>query len=147
MNKKQIQMQICKALIDADRRLCKAKINDDEVMITTDGFSAFVLFEKECVFDLSKIPEKDGIAKYMQTDETDEEVFVTNKKFVSANDVVVGKLKGENHTVYANEKFIKVFGRYHLFANKSNSRIVAKNEFGMAVGMFCPMRFNEDEER
>ena len=41
MNKKQIQMQICKALIDADRRLCKAKINDDEVMITTDGFSAF----------------------------------------------------------------------------------------------------------
>ena len=143
MNKKQIQMQIFKALIDSNQRLCKAKINDDEVMITTDGFCAFVLFEKECVFDLNKIPEQSGIANFIKTDDTDEEVFITNKRFVQ-KDVILVKMQGKTFTVYANEKFIKMFGEYHLFANKDNSRIVAKNDFGMAVGMFCPMRFNEE---
>lgn len=143
MNKKQIQIQIFKALIDCNTRLCKAKVNDDEIMITTDGYSAFVLFEKECFFDLSRIPEKNGIAVYLQTDETEEEIFITNRRFVDRGINVV-KIQGATYTVYANEKILNTFKNYRLFTNKDKSRVLVKNELGMTVGMFCVIRFNEE---
>ena len=144
MNKKQIQMKICKAILESNTRLCKAKINDDEVMITTDGFVAFVLFEKECIFDLNKIPTNDKIAKFIHTNEADEEIFITRKRFVDRG-FTIAKLQGESCTVYAKEQIVKMFEKYHLFTNKDKFSVVAKNDLGMTVGMFCAMRFTEEE--
>lgn len=135
-------MQICKALIDNSTRICKAKLNDDEVMITTDGYTAFVLFEKECVFDLNKIPTKDELAKFIKTDDSYEEVFVAKTRFVDRG-FDIAKLQGSACTVYANEKYIKCFNKCRLFASKDKLSVIAKNDLGMTVGMFCPMRFSE----
>ena len=138
-----MQMQICKSLLDANKRLCKAKINDDEVIITIDGFSAFVFFEKECIFDLSKIPNRESLRFCALTDETYERIFVTKQRFVNGN-AMIAKLENEKCIVYVDEKFIKTFDKYDLFAKGAEKPVIAKDKFGNTVGLFCAFRFHEE---
>lgn len=144
MNRKQIQLEVCKAMLDTNRRLCKATLEDNGVMITTDGYQAFIFNEKECIFDLSKIPERSGISSSIKDDESDEELRITNKRFI-VNDKTVAELKSDSYTVYANVKLLNNFKGYHLYTNKDKTRVVVKDDFGIIVGMFCVMRFREGE--
>ena len=144
MNKKQIQLLICKGMANGDSRLAKAKFRDNEVIISTDGCSAFVLFEDECIFDLNKIPTKKEIVTAVMTDKL-EEVKVTNKRFVERG-LSIAKLQGHSSTVYAMEKFIKMFDGNQFFFNIDGNVVVVKDDWGATIGMFCPMRFKEEGE-
>lgn len=55
MNKKQIQIEVCKALLDVNGRCCGGFISENEFAVTTDGFKAYVFHKDECIFDIEKV--------------------------------------------------------------------------------------------
>ena len=142
MNKKQIQLLICKGMANGDSRLCKAKYGDNEVMISTDGCSAFILFENECIFDLNKIPTKKELIRTVDIKEF-EEIKITNRRFVERGLNIV-EFKGATKTIYALDKFVKMFDGNQFYTD--GCFVVVKDDWGATIGMFCPMRFKEEGE-
>ena len=143
MNKKQLQLAVCKALVNASR-CTGAFINEDEFAVTTDGFTAFVFAKNECVFDISKVKISEGVKKAFEGQEADVEIKKTKYLFYGDNRVVE-KYTGENLVVYADAKVAKIFEGYRFYASSSTGRVLVKDEFDRLLGLFLPVRFDESE--
>lgn len=147
MNRNQLQLEVCKALLDPLKRRCGgAFINEDEFAVTTDGFTAFVFHKSECVFDISKVRINEGVKKAFERHEADIEIKKTKHLFYGDNKVIE-KYTGENLVVYVDAKVAKTFEGYgcRFFASSSTSRILVKDSFDRLLGLFLPVKFDESE--
>ncbi len=142
MNRKQLQLAVCRALLNPSRHCAGAFINEDEFAITTDGFSAFVFAKNECIFDVAKVQNFDGIKQIFKDSEADVEIKKTKHLFYSGN-TVIEKYTGENLVVYADAKVAKIFEGYRFFASSSAGRILVKDSFDHLLGLFLPVKFDE----
>lgn len=141
MNKKQIQIEVCKALLDFNRRCCGGYLNEEEFAVTTDGFSAFVFHKNECIFDIEKIRKMD-FKNLFSDNEEDEEMKPTNELF-KVDNRTVEKYKTETNEIYVFADVSKPFKGFHFFTASSQSRILVKDDFGRLVGLFLPMKFSD----
>ena len=144
MNRKQLQLAVCRELLNASRHCAGAFINDDEFAITTDGFTAFVFAKNECVFDITKVKIQNGLKPYFEEQEADVEIKKTNQFFYS-NNRLLKKYTGENFAVYVDEKVAKTFDGYRFYASSSSGRILVKDNFDRLLGLFLPVKFDESE--
>lgn len=144
MNRKQIQLKVCKAMLDPFARCSCAFINEDEIAITTDGFTAFVFYKSECIFDVSKLETSEGVKKAFEKHEADVLIKKTKQLFYS-NNKVIEKYTGENLVVYVDAKFAKIFEGNSFYTSSRTDRILVKDNFGRLIGLFLPVRFDESE--
>lgn len=145
MNRKQIQLKVCKELLDPSRNCAGVFINEEEFAITTDGFTAYVFDIRDCIFDISKVPCKNNLKSYFDEKKTDVEILKTGLMF-SKKGQLVEKYKSENFAVYIDSKIAKPYEGYHFFASSEKGRILVKDDFGRLLGLFLPLNFKESEE-
>lgn len=145
MNREQIQLAVCKELLNPSRRCAGVFINDDEFAITTNGFTGFVFSKNECVFDISKVRISESLKPFFVELETDVEIKKTGHLFYRGSKQVLAKYTGGNLEVYIDTKVEKTFEGYHFFASSNLGRVLAKDNFNRIVGLFLPVRFNESE--
>lgn len=69
MNTKQIQMEICKALLNNPEGVYGCRLYDNRIAVTTDGFRAFAFFEDDCIFDKTKLNDYDLTPFFEENDE------------------------------------------------------------------------------
>ena len=141
MNRKQLQLEVCKALLDVNSRVIASELNEHEIAVTTTGFDAVVFNKNEIIFDVSKI-EKTDVLKGVLADSDKDEVIKPTKELYNDNGKIVEKYKGENIEIYFYASVSKKFKEYELYANSKLGRILAKDQLGRVVGAFLPIRFN-----
>ena len=143
MNRKQLQLSVCKALLDRNKRCCGTFINDEEFAFTFDGFSAFVFHKDECIFDVSKVRKFETLKMLLQGDEKDIEIKPTKEMFL-VNNRVIEKYASDDATleVFVYADISKFFKEFHFYAYTPHERILVKDDFGRLVGLFLPMRYN-----
>ena len=140
-NRKQIQLAVCKALLDKDRRCSGAFINDNEFAVTVDGHCAYVFDKRECIFDISQIRELESIKTAFVDNEKDAEIRETKELFIVGGKMVE-KYENDDVILYAYADVVKQFKGFHFYAFASTGRVLVKDDFGRAVGLFLPMRYD-----
>lgn len=146
MNRKQLQLAVCKELLNESRYCAGTSINEDEFAITTDGCTCFVFAKTECVFNPVKVKNYDGLKQFFEGTETDVEIKKTNQLFFSEGRVIQ-KYAGENLVVYIDEKVAKPFEGYRYFASSSKGRVLVKDNFDRLIGLFLPVKYSESEDK
>lgn len=139
MNRKQLQIEVCKALLDVNSRVIASELNENEIAVTTTGHDAFVFDIKEVIFDVSKIRKTETLKNALADHDKDELVKPTGEMFKQHGEVIE-KLKGENIEIYVKSTIMKKFNGYQFTANAPLGRILAKDEFGRLIGCFLPIR-------
>ena len=142
MNRKQTQLEVCKALLDKSKTCRGHKINEKEIAVTVDGFTAYVFDITECVFDTTKLLSMPNIKDFLSENAKDIEI-TKSKKLFESNGRIIEKYIGEGIELYAFADNTKHFKGLHLFANSPLSRVIARDDFGSAIGLFLPVRYAE----
>ena len=145
MNRKQIQLNICKELLNPSSRCAGVFINEDEFAITTNGFTGYIFPKNECVFDISKIRISKQLKPHFVELETDVEIKKTNYLYKTRQNKVIEKYVGKDFEVYVDTKLAKPFEGYRFFCSSSKGRILVKDNFDRSLGIFLPVRFDESE--
>ena len=135
-----MQIEICKSLLDSNRRTGGCRINENEIAVTTDGFSCFVFYVKECIFDREKLPIIEALKSVCDDNEKDEPIKATGEMF-RFGDKWLRKYEGENIELYADVKIASKFEGYNLYAFSELNRVLVKDEFGRKLGVFLPTRY------
>ena len=138
MNRKQLQLEICKALLDGRQRIGGGKINDTEYAFTSDGISCTVFSEKEIIFDTSKVNPLD-ISQLLEDKANDKEITETGTIFKQSIHTLV-ELAADNLFIYADPKLCSRFKGYKMFAFEPLGRILVKDDYGQLIGAFLPIR-------
>lgn len=139
MNRKQLQIEVCKALFDPNSRVAYTEINEHEIVITTTGYDAFVFDKCEIIFDVSKIRKIETFKDVIADSDEDETVKPTGEMFKDNGKLIV-KLTGESFEIFVDNKIFHRFSEYQFSAKSPNERILAKDKFGRLVGCFLPVR-------
>ena len=143
MNRKQLQLEVCKALLNPDCRVFAQKLNDNEYAITTTGYDVVVFDEKEIIFDVSKIRETDVFKNILVEADNDEELKKLPLLYKDSSRTVA-KCKAESFEIYFYTNVAKKFDGYTLYANSEHGRILAKDRLGRIVGAFLPIVFHKE---
>ena len=147
INRKQIQLNVCRALLENNGRCRACKINEKEIAVTIDGYTAYVFGVNECVFDTEKITTAEGLKPFFDDVENDTEITPSNELY-NLNGKIVEKYIGQDIEVFVDTEVIKQFKGFKLYANSSRGRILVKDCFDRIIGLCLPMRFNyEDVKR
>lgn len=145
MFKNNIQIEVCKALLN-ESRVCGTWINENEYAVTIDGVKLYVFNAKEIVFDTSKISQMDKIADIIKDAENDIEIIPTNCIEIY-HGIMLRKYEAPatNLVVYIDANNIKPFADAKLYANAPTHRIIAKNHFGVTIGVIMPVAKRDEE--
>lgn len=140
MNRRKMQLDICRALLNPQKKLFGARIGKDEYAVT-NGYIAYIFGCDECVFDVSRIAHHDQLISVLSQDEKDVELTKTGNLYVKYG--VDVEFEAGDFKIYANLDYVKKFDGYHLFAYSPSSRVLAKDDFGKTVGCFMPLRWGD----
>lgn len=139
MNRKQLQIEVCKALLDPNSRLAICEIDKNEFAVTTTGYDAFVFYEDEIVFDKSKIRKVEFLKEVFADSDKDEIVKPTGEMFKD-HSKTLEKLAGENVETFVDVSIMKKFSGFRFMTDSPINRILVKDHFGRLVGCFLPVR-------
>lgn len=145
MNRKQLQIEVCKGMLNPDKNLAYAEVDCENVAITTDGASCYVFSKRECIFDITKIRLVESLANFFTDNENDVEIKSTGKLSRSSNGYFVEKFAGNGFNVYVDTKYIKLFAGNRYYTNGARNRILVKDQLGRLIGLFLPIRHEESE--
>ena len=139
MNRKQLQIEVCKAMLGTNCRVSMSELNEHEIAVTITGYDAFVFDKNEIIFDLSKIRTVEVLKTVLADSDKDEIVKPTGEMFKD-NGKIIEKLESENVETYVDVTFTKKYNGFQLMTDSSTNRILVKDEFGRLVGCFLPVR-------
>ena len=141
INRKQTQLDVCRAILEGNRRCSMCELNDNEIAVTVDGYTAYVFNKNECVFDTEKISKTQGLKTFFDDVENDTEIKPTGELF-KVGENLAEKYIGENLEMIVNDEIAKKFKDLRLYANNERGRILAKDCFGRIIALFLPMSPN-----
>ena len=141
MNIKQLQMTVCKALIEG-KRCGGCFINEREFAVTVDGFTAHCFSVVSCVFDIGKVEPFETLKPLFEDNDKDVELKQSKRLFYSNGDLLE-KYVGESLEVYIRQDIAKTYKGFRFYANSPLGRVLVKDEVGRTVGLFLPVRFTE----
>lgn len=144
MDYKSIQKKIFDKLINL-KRVAYSDFNDDSVIITPDGYMAYVIPKKLLFIDLSKVPTIQGVAKYFERSEDDVELKLTCD--LHSGNKTLRKLSAANFNIWVNDSFLKEFQYCKFFGNNPLNRVLVETQSGVPVGMVLPVRHTEVEDK
>lgn len=137
-NRKQTQLDVCRAILDGNRRCSMCELNDNEIAVTVDGYTAYVFEKNECVFDIEKIAKAQGIKAHFEDVDNDTEIKPSGEIF-KVGEKLVERYIGENLELLVDRKVAEKFQGLNLYANNNRGRILAKDFFGRIIALFLPM--------
>jgi len=146
MNRKQIQTNLFKAMLNGSERVIMSEINEDEIAFTYDGYRLFVMDSQQMVVDLSKIRKVDAIGKGLEANENDVEIKLVgavklDEKSLKPRILEFKANKGDQElTVLLNADLYSDFKDCTLKAYAPNERVLAYDMFGMLIGSIMPLR-------
>jgi hypothetical protein len=138
MNRRKMQLDICRAMLTPNKKLYGARTDNDEYAVT-DGYVAYVFGRDECVFDKKKLSYYDQLAGVLRNNKGDVELTRTGRLY-GESVIVVEFDAGGKFQLYANADYVKEFEGYHLFAYSQDNRVLVKDDFGKTIGRFMPRR-------
>ena len=141
MNRRKMQLDICRAMLTPNKKLYGVRTDNDEYAVT-DGYVAYVFSCDECVFDKKKLAYYDQLAEALRDNKGDIELTRTGNLF-GKREIVVEFDAGGKFKIYAKAEFVIKFEDYHLFAYSQGNRVLAKDDFGKTVGCFMPLRWGD----
>lgn len=149
MNRKNLQLDVCRQLLNPNNRCSSFMINENEIAITTTGYDVFIFDVAECIFDISKIRQAEVVAKVCEDNEQDVCIKRTDELF-KCGDMLLEKYEAEgtNLVVYVNSAYSKKFSHSGVvfFAHSPLNRILVKDAMGRKIGAFLPVRFIKQSE-
>lgn len=145
MNRKQLQLEVCKALLDKSRRLYGAEINEREFAVTTTGYDAFVFDKTECIFNPDLIGRLDSLSGIFKEHDDDVIITETGKMFFDSSRTFK-EYRQEDLFVYVDVKFANKFKGLNFYAHHPLERILVKDQFGRKIGVFLPVKFTGIKE-
>ena len=140
-NRKQTQLDVCRAILDGNRRCSMCELNENEIAVTVDGYMAYVFYKDECVFNVNKIAKIQELKKYFEDVDNDTEIKPSGEIF-KVGEKLVEKYIGENIELLVDRKIAEKFQGLNLYANDNRGRILAKDFFGRIIAIFLPMSPN-----
>lgn len=141
MNRKQMQLEVCKALLDSSKRLYGKEINEREFVVTTTGYDAFIFDKAECIFNPVLIERHDGLSELCKEHDDDVIITETGKMFFGRSRTYK-EFRRDNLFVYVDVKFANKFKGLNFYAHHPLERILVKDHFGRKIGLFLPVKFN-----
>lgn len=149
MNRKKLQSEVCKALLDGSNRCYCCKLNEKEIAVTINGYDVFVFDIKECVFDISKITEHKTLLEVCNEKDSDARIIKGNQLFQDGRRTIqrYKEVRGK-FDVYADTCITKKFddSDFVMLASHSLDRVLVKDRFGRIVGAFLPVNFKRKDE-
>lgn len=146
MNRKKFQIDVCKALLEPNNRVYCGMISDKEISVTINGFEAMVFDKEKIIFDIEKIKTSTVIADVFKENENDVKIQKTKELFESGGNIIE-KYESESFDIYINKNLAQKWSGagIEFYAFNPFSRILVKDSFGRALGVFLPLRFDESE--
>ena len=138
MNKKQFQLDICKALLDGKKTVSGGRISDTEYAITANGYDCVVLSEKEIIFDVSKIRQIDMTQIFSEA-ENGKELAPTGKLFNESGYLMI-ELSAGGLLVYVNSVIYNKYKGNKMITRAPLGPIIVKDGFDRLIGVIMPMR-------
>ena len=143
MTNKQIQMEICKAMLNANKRTLIADISDGVVAVTVDGFIAYALVKDKCVFDTSKIARVGKNLKDLFEINDEDKILKATPYTIDYHGYIAKKLECENFNIYVKEDLYHKISNFNLYSYGKLKRILAIDDFGFPVAVVMPIRVSE----
>lgn len=140
LNRKQLQLNVCRAIMDSDRRCHYCEVDDNVIAVTIDGYVAYIFDKNECVFNFEKITKAPGLKCFFEDFENDVEINSTDELYNVGGGLIAEKYKGNDFEILVNTEIAKQFKDCKLYANGGRSRILVKDYFDRVVGSFLPMK-------
>jgi hypothetical protein len=150
MNRKQIQTNLFKAMLDGKNTVLMEEINENDVAFTYDGYELFVMDKSQMIVDLSKIKQTSGFKEYFVKDENDVSVFFNGNLKSSLTNFKPETVELESSSKKEDDKAFKVYAQAKLYrnfsdctlkANSPTSRILAYDDFDNLIGLFLPLKY------
>lgn len=142
MSLKQIQLEVCKALLNGSR-VNGGAVNENEFAVTIDGCKMFVFSNKEIIFDTSKVTPL-NVEKILIENENDVEIVAT-KNYKETRGMLCREYQSQDgkFSVYIDGRQIKEFTNCLFYGNSPISRVIAKDHYGRICGVVMPVKMNE----
>lgn len=146
MNRKQIQLEVCKAMLDAKGTMRIGDLGNGFVAVTVNGFIAYAFADNECIFDKTKIAHiaPNIFQPLFEREERDEKLTKT-PFLVSFGNRIAIKYCCEKFDCYIDEKYYKQLAGLTLYASRSTGRVLAVDEFDCPVAVVMPIKVDEHE--
>lgn len=147
INKKQIQKEICNAMLDGNSRLIGAEIENNAIAVTVDGFVAYILQKNECIFDISKIRAISDRASFLEVfkeNEKDKLLTITPLEAVLSSFgelKTIRRLTCEDFDCFVDVRLLKRLKGGKFYGYGSLNRILVKDDFDCPIGVVMPTRY------
>ncbi len=147
INKKQIQKEICNAMLDGTNRITYAEIENNAIVVTMNGRVAYVLQKSECIFDISKIPTGGNSAKLAEVFEPNENDTLLTLTPLTIDIITFGigktirQLTCENFDCFVDTQLLKHFMGCKFYGYGRLDRILIKDDFDCPIAVVMPIRY------
>ena len=144
MNRKKLQLDICKAMLDSNSRLSACLIDEKQIAVSINGFTAYAFYLSECIFNTSQINYSDNLKEVFKDNEKDELISFTGNMRIDKG-YQLEEYANENLKVYIKSEFTKNLTHYKFYAYSPINRVLIKDEFERVVGVVAPIRVRDNE--
>lgn len=141
-----IQLEVCKAMLNSNRRLVMAEISDEVIAVTLDGIIAYVFNKNECIFNADKISKEhsENMKKIFEPNEKDK-LLTATRIVIEEKDCSVRKLTCEDFDCYIKENLYKQVSGLNLYGYGNLNRILATDVFGSPRVVVMPRRLSKSK--
>lgn len=143
MNKKQYQLEVCKAMLDHTKYIRGCDIDENTFAVTTDGFECFVFDNSEIIFDKSKIAKSDF--RHILSDNKNDIELKQTREMIIQEPFTIVKFEMGSEYIYIKEKYVSQFKGYRLFAYSPLDRVLVKDDFENVIAVIMPFKIINHE--
>lgn len=143
MTSEQRQIEVCKAFLLCGNELHGCNISENEYAVSPDGIKVFVFANNEIFLYKSRI--KESKFQNLFADNENDTLLTCTKELIEYDGKKTAyKFTGLPQPIYIDKKTVKMFTDCKLYAYNATSRIIARDNFGRAVGLLMPVRVKDE---
>ena len=149
MNFAKAQKEIVSALLSG-KRMARFNIDETHILVSPDGYRAFIFPVSTIVFNLDKIPEITAVpVSEIIKDENELKLTPDFRLLDSRRNLICRRLKGNGKNTYVNVKYLECFQNPRFFQGESNLSTIVVTEgakdVNIPVGIILPIRCTWDD--
>lgn len=147
MNFAKAQKEIINELLKGSRRTARFNIDENHILVTPDGYRAFIFPVSTICFNLERIKEIDAIPVAEIVKDENELKLTPDLRLTDR--FTVRRLKGNGKNTYVNIKYLEYFQNPRFFQGASSVGTIVVTEgardVNIPVGIILPVRASWDD--